>query len=226
MYDIVFISYQEINADENWQKLKNRFPMAKRVHGVKGIHQAHIVAAKQCMTKMFWIVDGDAEIVDSFKFDYQAPVWDLDVVHVWRSRNPVNDLEYGNGGVKLFPRSMTINMNTSNPDMTTSISSKFKIFSEVSNINTFNTDPFNTWKSAFRECVKLSSQVIDRQVSDETNSRLQAWCQKGTDKPYGDYAIKGAILGSKYGIKNKNNLEELKKINDFEWLKKKFEETP
>lgn len=224
MYDIVFISYQEINADENWRKLKDRFPMAKRVHGVKGIHQAHIKAAQQCMTKMFWIVDGDAEIVDTFNFDYTVSQWDLDVVHVWRSCNPVNGLEYGNGGVKLFPRNMTINMNTSNTDMTTSISKKFKALEQVSNINTFNTDPFNTWKSAFRECVKLSSQIIDRQVTDETSKRLQAWCRLGSDKPYGEYAIKGAISGAKYGIKNKKNLEALKLINDFEWLDNMFKE--
>ena len=49
MYDIVFISYQEPNADENYDKLKERFPLAKRVHGVKGIHQAHIEAAKKCI---------------------------------------------------------------------------------------------------------------------------------------------------------------------------------
>ena len=44
MYDIVFISYQEPNADENYNKLLKRFPLAKRVHGVKGIHQAHILS--------------------------------------------------------------------------------------------------------------------------------------------------------------------------------------
>lgn len=113
-------------------------------------------------------------------------------------------------------------MDVSKPDMTTSISTKFKAFSDVSNINTFNTDPFNTWKSAFRECVKLSSQVIERQVTSETDTRLQAWCQCGVDRPFGEYSIKGAIAGSKYGIRNKGNLDELKKINDFEWLKEEF----
>ena len=50
MYDIVFISYQEINAEENWHRLKSRFPMTKRVHGVKGIHNAHIEAATKAFT--------------------------------------------------------------------------------------------------------------------------------------------------------------------------------
>jgi hypothetical protein len=222
MYDIVFISYQEPNAEENWIRLKSRFPFAKRVHGVKGIHQAHITAAKKCFTDMIWIVDGDAIVLDEFNFDYKPH--DLDYVFVWRSRNAVNDLEYGNGGVKLFPKLKTINMDVSKPDMTTSISTKFKAVQEISNINSFNTDPFNTWKSAFRECCKLSSKVIDRQKSDETDERLHAWCTIGTDKLYGEYAIKGAIAGKEYGQSNIGNIDALKKINDFEWLKNKFKE--
>jgi hypothetical protein len=222
MYDIVFISYQEPNADENWIRLKSRFPFAKRVHGVKGIHQAHIAAASYCFTDMIWVVDGDAIVLDTFNFDYKPH--DLEYVFVWRSRNAVNDLEYGNGGIKLLPRKKTINMDLSKPDMTTSISDKFRAVQELSNINSFNTDPFNTWKSAFRECTKLASAVLDRQKQEETDIRLDAWCTVGKDKLYGEYAIKGAIAGRSYGIQHKNNLEALKKINDFEWLDNKFKE--
>ena len=160
MYDIVFISYREPNADESFSKLKERFPRVKRVHGVKGIHQAHIAAAKKCFTKMIWIVDADALIVDDFNFDYVVPEHQLDHVYVWRAKNPINGLVYGYGGIKLFPRKLTLNMDTSKPDMTTSISSKFKAIPEVANITAFNTDPFNTWKGAFRECAKLSSKTI------------------------------------------------------------------
>lgn len=222
MYDIVFISYQEPNADENWHRLKTRFPFAKRVHGVKGIHQAHIRAAGICFTDMFWVVDGDAVVLDSFNFEYDP--FDLEYVYVWRSRNPINDLEYGNGGVKLLPRKMTLNMDTSKPDMTTSISTKFKPVFEVSNITAFNTDPFNTWKSAFRECCKLASKVIDRQKSDETDARLKAWCSMGADRKHGLESIAGARAGMIYGKENAGDIEALKKINDFDWLQRKFED--
>ena len=163
MFDIIFISYQEPNAEANWKALKERFPMAKRVHGVKGIHQAHIQAANKSFTKMFYVVDGDAEIVDDFNFDHKVSEWDLDCVHVWRSRNPINNLEYGYGGVKLLPKTLTQKVDVTVPDMTTSISKKFKPMPVVSNITRCDTDPFNTWKSAFRECVKRASKTIDRQ---------------------------------------------------------------
>lgn len=224
MYDIVFISYQEPNADENFAALKKRFPTAKRVHGVKGIHQAHIAGAKLCFTKMFWIVDGDAQILDNFDFSYKVDKWDLDVVHVWRCKNPINDLIYGYGGIKLFPRQATIDMDLSKPDMTTSISNKFKAVQELANITAFNTGEFETWKSAFRECCKLSSKVIDRQKDKETEDRLDIWCTVGADRMYGEYAIAGAKLGREYGEKYKDSPQDLRRINDFDWLKEKFDE--
>lgn len=217
MYDIFFISYNELNADDNYKKLKSRFPYAQRIHGIKGIHQAHIVAAKKSFTKMFWVVDGDAEILDTFNFDYVVSKYDLECVHVWRSKNPVNDLEYGYGGVKLLPKFLTIDMDMSNPDMTTSISACFKSMQEISNITAFNTDPFSSWRSAFRECVKLSSKVIKRQSDAETEERLITWCNVA----YGDYknfVLHGANAGKKYGEENMNNKDALDKINDFDWL--------
>lgn len=222
-YDIIFISYNEINADENYELLKLKFPRAKRIHGVKGIHNAHIEAAKISESDMFWVVDGDALVADDFLFDYEVSRYELDIVHVWRSKNPINDLVYGYGGIKLLPRNLTLNINVNSADMTTSISKRFKAMPEVSNLTAFNTDPFNTWKSAFRECVKLSSKTIEGQVDKETEERLSIWCSKGKDNQFGEYAIKGAIEGRRYGENNRKNIDNLKKINDFDWLKKQFD---
>jgi hypothetical protein len=223
MYDIIFISYNEPNADANFEKLKARFPYAHRVHGIKGIHQAHIAAAKKAFTKMFWVVDADAEILDTFNFDHEVSKYDLECVHVWRSRNPINNLEYGYGGVKLLPKRLTQNMDTSKPDMTTSISSLFKAMPEVSNVTAFNTDPFNTWKSAFRECCKLASKTIDRQDDMETQQRLDVWCTLNESVPYGAHAYLGAIAGKYFGLFWQNAPSELLKINDFDWLKEQYE---
>jgi len=219
MYDIVFISYDEPSADANYAALKARFPMAKRVHGVKGIHQAHIKAAKKCFTKMFWIVDADAIVTDDFNFNYIVPEHQLDHVHVWRAKNPVNDLVYGYGGVKLFPRKLTIDMDTSKSDMTTSISPHFIAVEEIANITEFNTTPFEAWRSAFRECAKLSSKTILRQNDEETESRLNIWCTKGSEERYGDFSIAGANAGREFGISNRSDLNL---INNFDWLKEQF----
>jgi len=221
MFDIVFISYNEPNAEENWAKLKARFPFAKRVKGVRGIHQAHIAAAKKCFTKMFWVVDGDSEVLDIFNFEDPQGLWD-ECVYVYRALNPVNDLVYGYGGIKLLPTTMTINMDITNVDMTTSISKNFTAVPIVASSTNFNTDPFNTWKSAFRECVKLASKVIDD--STETIERLDVWCNVANGD-YAEYAIKGAIAGRHYGEDYRGDKEALSKINDFDWLKRKFDDS-
>jgi len=218
MYDIVFISYNEPNADANYEILKSRFPLSKRVDGVKGIHQAHIAAAKKCFTKMFWVVDGDAAVLDTFNFNHEVNNFDLDVVHVWRSQNPINGLEYGYGGVKLLPRTLTINMDTSTTDMTLNISTKFKAMEEVSNITAFNTDPFTTWRSAFRECCKLA-------LNSDTESlqRLNTWTSTATGD-FAENALNGALAGCSYGQENAANKAALSLINDFDWLKNQFEQ--
>jgi len=221
MYDIVFINYQEPNADENYTALCKRFPNAKRVCGVKGIHQAHVAAAKKAFTKMFWVVDADARILEDFNFDYVVPEYDISAVHVWQSKNPINDLEYGYGGVKLLPRRLTLKMDLTKPDMTTSISDNFKAMNQISNVTAFNTDPFNTWKSAFRECAKLASKSIDRQNEDETNERLKTWTTVGHARDFGEYAIRGARAGMEFGLSNKSDISL---INDFDWLHERFKQ--
>jgi len=222
-FDIAFISYYEPFAEERFSKLSNKINgnNLRWTKNIKGIHQAHIEAAKSASTDMFYVVDADAIVLDEFTFNHHIPYYDFNAkstVHVWKSRNPVNGLEYGNGGVKLLPRQLTIDMDLSKPDMTTSISKWFRPMPEVSNVNGFNTDPFNTWKSAFRECAKLASRVIDRQQDEETQERLRIWCEESTD----NYAKDGAIKGRDYGIQYKTDLEALKKINDFAWLEEQF----
>lgn len=226
MYDIIFLSYGETNAEKNWQNLKQRFPSAKRVDGVKGIHQAHEIAAKKALTRMFWVVDADAEIVEDFDFTIHPAYKDIreDTVYVWRSINPVNDLIYGYGGVKLIPKKLCRNLDKETCDITTSISAHFQPMPEISNFTRFNVDSFSSWKSGFRECAKLASKTIDRQDNNETERRLQIWCNNGATDIYGIDAIRGALQGKEFGEKFKNHPTELQKINDFDWLKTQFEQ--
>ena len=214
--DVVFISYNEANAEENWQRVREKFPKAKRVDKVKGIFEAHKRAAEIVDTEMFYVVDGDAEIIDAWDFNFIPSVFDLDVVHLWTSRNPINDLEYGYGGVKLFPRKLLLEATTWRVDLTTGLG-KLKLINEVSNITAFNTDPFNTWRSAFRECAKLSAST-----DHDAETRLNIWCTMGRDKPYGEYALSGAAQGKLYGSENKDDVEKLKLINNYEWMKNEF----
>ena len=224
MYDIAFISYFESDATTDYIKLLKAYPYNRifRIQNIVGIHQAHIEAAKASNTPMFYVVDADADIIPSFKFNIKLLPEDEDVVHVWRSVNPINGLEYGYGGVKLLPKQLTLNMKLSNVDMTTSISTRFKVMDEISNITKFNIDPLSTWRSSFRECVKLSSKTINGQVDSETQHRLDVWRFNHSKVLYAEYSRGGASAGEWYGSTYKDDPEALAKINDFEWLEHQF----
>jgi len=224
MYDIVFISYMESNAETNWLSLNKRFPRAKRLHGIRGIHQAHIVAAHMVQTELFYCVDGDAVIDSNFAFDYVVDNDKMDHVHVFRARNPINDLIYGYGAVKLLPTADVRRLNERDfkTDMTTSINRRYAVVHQLSNVTAFNTDEFNTWRSAFRECAKLSSRVIPGQIDGETASRLETWCTTGGDRLYGQWSIYGALDGRQYGWDNANDQEKMFLVNDMEWLRDRF----
>lgn len=221
-FDIVFLSFDESNSESHFDNLKRRFPRAKRVHGVKGIYAAHRRAAEIVSTSMFYVVDADAEILPEFDFSYQPHSLDRLSVHVWHSRNPVNDLEYGYGGIKLFPTQLLLDYQGSPVDFTTSVSTSFKVVPEVSNITRFNTDPFSAWRSGFRECAKLASKIIDKQDNTETEHRLAVWCSVGEHREFGDFTIMGAKEGAEFGTAQKDQPDMLGLINDFSWLEKRF----
>ena len=66
----MFLSYREKEADARYKDLLKRIPNAKRVHGVKGIFNAHKRAAEVADTKMFYVIDADAELLPDFEFEY------------------------------------------------------------------------------------------------------------------------------------------------------------
>ena len=224
-FDVVFLSYREKEAEENYAKLLSRVPNAKRVHGVKGIFNAHKRASEVADTKMFYVLDADAILLDEFKFEYFPTVWDEDAVHVWKSKNPINGLIYGFGGLKLFPTQLLRDAKDWNIDFTTSISDKFKPMPVVANYTAFNTNPYDTWKSAFRECTKLSSGIIHNLKADEDKERLDIWCTVSDENAkYGKYSVAGAKAGRKFGSENADNPEKLGLINDYDWLTSQFKQ--
>ena len=65
-FDIVYISYDEPNADENYADLLDKCPWAKRSHGVWGSDAAHKAAAALSETDRFITVDADNIVNDDF----------------------------------------------------------------------------------------------------------------------------------------------------------------
>ena len=219
MFDLFFVTYEEPNADSNWSRVKSKFPHASRIHGITGIANAHQMCAKQSFTKMFWTVDGDTRIDDNWDFSFCPDSWDEQYLHLWYSRNPINDLQYGYGAIKLWPKKLVLNWSGDWLDFTTSVGN-IKIVDDTIATTQFNTSPYETWKSAFRECVKLSENLKNNPDDLESKHRLLAWTSKSNNAEYAEWCIIGSMNGVSWYNENSH---QLNKINDFSWLRYMFD---
>lgn len=207
-FDVFFIDYDEPNAEINWQRVLKFAPEAKRISGVKGLDHAHKAAASQSSTEMFWVVDADSYLSNDWRFDFKPSLFDRDCVFVWHSVNPVCNLEYGYGGVKLFPKSKVLNLKEWGTDLTLSLGDKLKVINRVSNETRFNSSEFHTWRSAFREVAKLSQ--FESATSDD---RIKKWLHPNTDMDFADWAQRGSRDALTWVKKNDVNL-----VNDYTYL--------
>ena len=164
MLDVFFITMGEEGSEANWNRLLEFVPNARRVENVKGIYNVHKACAEQSTTENFWVVDADAWIVDGFSFDWEPDpktlYWktpETECVIVWPSINPVNELVYGYGAVKVFPRKPFIEDKGWFLDMSSSIVRVTVPKDTISCETRFNATPESAWIGAFRECAKLSS---------------------------------------------------------------------
>jgi hypothetical protein len=224
VYDIVFLSYHELSADEHWELLKKRFPRAIRLDDITGIVSAHKAAAELCSTRYFWVIDADNVVRDDFDLSFK---WNRRDEHenrvaVWKAKNNVNGLEYGYGGIKLLPRREVLKVPDGVTDFTTSISDFFHPMEEVASTTIINATPFEAWKAGFRECVKLSSGIIRGGVDYDNSTRLNIWRTMCFDVPNAASCIEGARMGGQYGSFYADNPVELSRINDWEWLHERF----
>ena len=198
MLDIIFISYDEPNADTNWANLKAKYPHAKRVHGVEGVAAAHFQAAKRSTTSFFYVVDADAEIDPSFDFEYKPAPHDADYTHIWYSLNPVTGDSYGYGGIKLFNKKSFREMK-SVLDFSTTLTKDIKIFDTVSCVTRFNSDPYRAFRGAFREAAKLYATINDEskteEIRQEAEERFDKWMHPIQDADYVSYVNAGVELG-------------------------------
>ena len=89
----------------------------------------------------------------------------------------------------------------------------------LSGIASFNTDEWNTWRTAFREALKLRND-IDNEVS---KTRLDTWLTVG-DGAFAQYSIDGAKHAVEYYEEVDGDFEKLKLSYDWPWLQAKFDE--
>jgi len=234
-FDVIFISYDEPNADLHYADLCSKVPWAKRVHGVKGSDAAHKAAAELSETEWFIGVDAD-NIVDSKFFDLDLDMSDPRVkVYSWLGNNRLNGLLYGNGGLKIWNKQFVLDMKSHEASDTDRAQVDFcwedgyvqfkKCFSETVITGT----PFQAWRAGFREGVKMTlldgvkvpPQEIKERIWWHNIHRLRMWSTVGAHEENGQYAILGARMGTWMTNCTDWNYVD---VRDFEILKSIYEQ--
>jgi len=210
-FDIIFVSYDEDNADENWADLKKKCPWAKRVHGIYGSDAAHKAAAKLSITDRFITCDADT-IVKPEYFNASIPkeiAEDMTKTVSWSSVNAVNGLVYGNGSLKCWTKPFVMNMKTHEESDQPQSRVEFCFekgyiqSNKIYSITYPNGSPRQAWRSGFREGVKMTLQQglkipiksLKEEIYWKNMLRLLVWCSVGADVKYGLWCMYGARMG-------------------------------
>jgi hypothetical protein len=209
-FDVIFLSYDEPNADLHYADLCNKVPWAKRVHGVKGSDAAHKAAAELSDTEWFITVDAD-NIVDGNFFDLELKMDDPTIqVYGWCGKNSINGLRYGNGGLKIWKKDFVLNMKTheaSNSDrgqVDFCWEDGYRNFPKVFSESIITGSPFQAWRAGFREGVKMTlldgvkvpPQEIEKHIWWHNIHRLRMWSTVGSHEDNGLFAVLGARQGT------------------------------
>ena len=213
--DIVFLSYDEPSAEKYWNALKEKFPRAKRVKGVKGRTLSYHTAAKMSDTDYFFAVFPTIELHEDFKFDFQPDRMKHPCHYIFHCKNPVNGLEYGHRAVILYNKQMVLQ--TLHPGLDFTLSKKHTVVPLLCGTSHFNQTPEISWRVAFREVIKL----CEMKPTVESKFRLKKWCELGKGA-YAPLVQRGALDAKEYYEQNKNDKSKLMLSYELDWLKEKF----
>lgn len=234
-FDVVFLSYDEPNADLNYADLCNKVPWAKRVHGVKGSDAAHKAAAELSDTD--WLITVDADnIVDPKFFNLDIDTSDKKIeVYSWLGRNRLNGLLYGNGGLKIWKKNFILNMrsheaaNSERAQVDFCWEDGYRQFSQCYSDTVITASPFQAWRAGFREGVKMTlsngikvpPDTIQQSIWWHNLHRLRMWSTVGSHVENGLFAVIGARLGN--WMTNCTNWNYVD-VRDFDVLKNMYDE--
>lgn len=235
-FPVVFISYDEPNADENFEFLLANHPnpgLIHRVHGVKGFDTAHKQAALIADRERFFTVDGDCKI--DKKIWHRAIELSEDIAEAtlsWSSRNLVNGLVYGNGSVKLWYRDHVMSMRSheaaSKEDGQNNIdfcwdAKNYKLMNNTYGVIANNASAKQAFRAGFREGIKMGLDQGHKVGLEDFKDKMYPanfarwliWMTIGRDVENGHWVIYGARLAAyMLYIENFDHTQ----IADYDWF--------
>jgi hypothetical protein len=213
--DIIFFSNGESIADKNYEHLlnitKNLPNKVSRIDGVDGRVKSQHAAANNSDTAWYFLVNAKLKVSSKFNFNWQPDRLQIAKHYIFRATNPVNGLVYGHQAIVANNKRLTLNNNGVGLDFT--MDSEHEVVDINSGIALYNTNEWDTWRTAFRECIKLK-----KSGTSENNERLHAWLTMGIGE-FAQYSLQGARHAIEYYEEVDGDFDKLRLSYDWGWLR-------
>jgi len=213
--DIVFIQNGEPNAVQNFKRLSIS-PGAKQnrlveVSNINGRAAAYHAAAEASTTPWFFAVFAKLEVDVDFDWSWQPDRMQQAKHYIFHARNPCNGLVYGHQAMIAYNRQLVLDNPGVGLDFT--LDSPHEVVPILSGIARYNTSEWSTWRTAFREVLKLRASLPDV----ENEYRITQWL-KSTESAYSHMSVAGAEDALEYYDEVGGDFDQLKKSYEWSWL--------
>jgi hypothetical protein len=215
LLDIVFIQNGEPNAAQNFKRLslsssakENRLVAVNNINGRAAAYHA---AAQTSTTPWFFAVFAKLEVDIDFDWTWQPDRMQQAKHYIFHAKNPCNGLVYGHQAMIAYNRQLVLNNPGVGLDFT--LDSPHEVVPILSGMARYNTSEWSTWRTAFREVLKLKASLPDV----ENEYRITQWL-KSTSSAYSHMSVAGTEDALEYYDQVDGNFDQLKKSYEWEWL--------
>ena len=213
--DVIYISNGEPNEQLYYDRLCHVLNyQVIWIRGVNGRTAAYQAAAQASRTPWFFAVFAKLYVVDDdfLWYTWRPDYWQEPKHYIFNALNPVNGLEYGHQGMIAYNKQLVLANNSPGLDFT--LSQPHESVPILSGTAAFNQSEWMTWRTAFREVLKLK-HFMAIQPTVETEHRLRTWSTVARGD-YAEWCLRGAADAVVYYDLVGGDYEQLKSIS-FEW---------
>ena len=215
--DIVFISngekYAGFHEQQLYQSAQREGLDCNHMHhsaGVNGRVAAYQAAARLSTTPWFFAVFAKLEVDPKFDWTWQPDRMQQPKHYIFHAYNPVNGLTYGHQAMIAYNKKMVLENVGAGLDFT--LDQPHEVVPLVSGVANYNETTWMTWRTAFREVLKLKASLPDV----ESEYRLRQWLEVDTTEE--QWSMKGAEDAVEYYDSVAGDFTALKKSYEWAWL--------
>jgi hypothetical protein len=217
--DIIFFSNGEASADKNYEhllKITQGLPnKVIRIDGINGRVKSQHAAANSSNTSWYFLVNAKLKVAAKFDFSWQPDRLQISKHYIFHATNPVNGLVYGHQAIVANNKKLTLDNFGNGLDFT--MDSEHEVVPINSGIGMYNSSEWDTWRTAFRECIKLKASG-----TAENDKRLDIWLTVGIGE-YSQYSLQGAQHAVYYYNEVNGDFDKLRLSYDWAWLRTHYE---